>query len=198
MSSVQPARRCITGRSTHFGPVDQARSTREGPDLQLDRRTRSTSSYHCSTAGPDCRDGQLYRRQGGRLSGQAGAPSWAAQRRGRNRRAQLEGGGRRPDYRRRGCSPSPPPCLAADRRTPASLLLPTPPQREFEKRADPNDRHAQALLDEMRQHIKKVGCCMAPWRPPSCTAECLRGRLPGLTPASASPHASAVAARGDA
>ncbi|PRW57736.1 hypothetical protein C2E21_3641 [Chlorella sorokiniana] len=28
--------------------------------------------------------------------------------------------------------------------------------REFEKRADPNDRNAQALLDEMRQHIKKL------------------------------------------
>ena len=29
-------------------------------------------------------------------------------------------------------------------------------QREFEKRSDPNDRNAQALLEEMRQHIKKV------------------------------------------
>ncbi|KAL4436801.1 hypothetical protein ABPG75_003940 [Micractinium tetrahymenae] len=28
--------------------------------------------------------------------------------------------------------------------------------KEFEKRADPNDRNAQALLDEMRQHIKKL------------------------------------------
>lgn len=28
--------------------------------------------------------------------------------------------------------------------------------KEFEKRADPNDRGAQALLDEMRQHIKKL------------------------------------------
>lgn len=29
-------------------------------------------------------------------------------------------------------------------------------QKDFEKRVDPNDRNAQALLDEMRQHIKKV------------------------------------------
>lgn len=29
-------------------------------------------------------------------------------------------------------------------------------QKEFEKRADPNDKGAQALLEEMRQHIKKV------------------------------------------
>ncbi|KDD73521.1 hypothetical protein H632_c2093p0 [Helicosporidium sp. ATCC 50920] len=28
--------------------------------------------------------------------------------------------------------------------------------REFEKRADPNDRGAQALLDEMRKHVKKL------------------------------------------
>ncbi|KAI3425858.1 hypothetical protein D9Q98_007832 [Chlorella vulgaris] len=28
--------------------------------------------------------------------------------------------------------------------------------KEFEKRADPKDRNAQALLDEMRQHIKKA------------------------------------------
>lgn len=31
-----------------------------------------------------------------------------------------------------------------------------PLQKEFEKRADPNDRNAQALLEEMRQHIKKA------------------------------------------
>ena len=30
-------------------------------------------------------------------------------------------------------------------------------QREFEKRADPKDKNAQALLEEMRAHIKKVG-----------------------------------------
>lgn len=30
-------------------------------------------------------------------------------------------------------------------------------QKEFEKRTDPNDKNAQALLEEMRQHIKKVG-----------------------------------------
>lgn len=30
-------------------------------------------------------------------------------------------------------------------------------QREFEKRVDPNDKSAQALLEEMRQHVKKVG-----------------------------------------
>ena len=29
-------------------------------------------------------------------------------------------------------------------------------QKEFEKRVDPNDKNAQALLDEMKQHIKKV------------------------------------------
>jgi hypothetical protein len=29
-------------------------------------------------------------------------------------------------------------------------------QREFEKRVDPNDKSAQALLEEMRQHVKKV------------------------------------------
>lgn len=29
-------------------------------------------------------------------------------------------------------------------------------QKEFEKRVDPNDKTAQTLLDEMRQHIKKV------------------------------------------
>jgi hypothetical protein len=29
-------------------------------------------------------------------------------------------------------------------------------QREFEKRVDPNDKGAQALLEEMRQHVKKV------------------------------------------
>lgn len=29
-------------------------------------------------------------------------------------------------------------------------------QREFEKRVDPNDRNAQALLEEMRQHVKKA------------------------------------------
>lgn len=28
--------------------------------------------------------------------------------------------------------------------------------REFEKRADPNDKNAQALLDEMRTHLKKL------------------------------------------
>ena len=30
-------------------------------------------------------------------------------------------------------------------------------QREFEKRVNPKDREAQALLEEMRQHVKKVG-----------------------------------------
>lgn len=29
-------------------------------------------------------------------------------------------------------------------------------QKEFEKRTDPNDKNAQALLEEMRQHIKKA------------------------------------------
>jgi hypothetical protein len=29
-------------------------------------------------------------------------------------------------------------------------------QREFEKRVDPNDKNAQALLEEMRQHVKKL------------------------------------------
>lgn len=29
-------------------------------------------------------------------------------------------------------------------------------QREYEKRVDPNDKGAQALLEEMRQHVKKV------------------------------------------
>lgn len=29
-------------------------------------------------------------------------------------------------------------------------------QKDFEKRVDPNDKNAQTLLDEMRQHIKKV------------------------------------------
>ncbi|KAL6780997.1 hypothetical protein ACKKBG_A09345 [Auxenochlorella protothecoides x Auxenochlorella symbiontica] len=28
--------------------------------------------------------------------------------------------------------------------------------KEFEKRTDPNDKNAQALLEEMRQHIKKL------------------------------------------
>ena len=35
---------------------------------------------------------------------------------------------------------------------PKCLLL----QKEFEKRVDPNDKGAQALLEEMRQHVKKV------------------------------------------
>jgi hypothetical protein len=35
-------------------------------------------------------------------------------------------------------------------------------QKDFERRADPNDRNAQVLLDEMRQHIKKVGASRAP------------------------------------
>lgn len=36
--------------------------------------------------------------------------------------------------------------------------LPHPPlaQREFERRADPKDKNAQALLEEMRAHVKKV------------------------------------------
>lgn len=29
-------------------------------------------------------------------------------------------------------------------------------QREYEKRVDPNDKNAQALLEEMRQHVKKL------------------------------------------
>jgi len=29
-------------------------------------------------------------------------------------------------------------------------------QKDFEKRVDPNDKNAQTLLEEMRQHIKKV------------------------------------------
>jgi len=29
-------------------------------------------------------------------------------------------------------------------------------QKEFEKKVDPNDKTAQNLLEEMRQHIKKV------------------------------------------
>ena len=29
-------------------------------------------------------------------------------------------------------------------------------QKEFEKRVDPNDKGGQALLEEMRQHVKKV------------------------------------------
>ena len=29
-------------------------------------------------------------------------------------------------------------------------------QKEFERRVDPNDKNAQNLLDEMRQHIKKL------------------------------------------
>jgi len=33
-------------------------------------------------------------------------------------------------------------------------------QKEFEKRVDPNDKTAQTLLDEMRQHIKKVSLCL--------------------------------------
>ena len=35
-------------------------------------------------------------------------------------------------------------------------LMAFPVQKEFEKRVDPNDRGAQALLEEMRQHVKKV------------------------------------------
>ena len=35
-------------------------------------------------------------------------------------------------------------------------------QREYEKRVDPNDKNAQALLDEMRQHIKKA-CAPTGW-----------------------------------
>ena len=30
------------------------------------------------------------------------------------------------------------------------------PQKEFERRVDPNDKNAQNLLDEMRQHVKKL------------------------------------------
>lgn len=29
-------------------------------------------------------------------------------------------------------------------------------QKEFERRVDPNDKNAQNLLDEMRQHVKKL------------------------------------------
>ena len=36
-----------------------------------------------------------------------------------------------------------------------------PLQREFERRADPKDKNAQALLEEMRQHVKKVGAARA-------------------------------------
>lgn len=60
------------------------------------------------------------------------------------------------------CSPAPPP-------RPASDLL----QREYEKRVDPNDKNAQALLDEMRQHIKKAGA-LTGWGGAAAAA----GRLP--------------------
>lgn len=56
--------------------------------------------------------------------------------------------------------------LTADRHSP---WPPTLLQREFEKRADPNDRNAQALLDEMRQHIKKVHAPAAAPLPPTCS-----------------------------
>ncbi|MEO2193649.1 MAG: hypothetical protein ABGY24_14485 [bacterium] len=40
---------------------------------------------------------------------------------------------------------------------PPRLHTPTPPpQKEFERRVDPNDKNAQNLLDEMRQHVKKL------------------------------------------
>lgn len=32
-------------------------------------------------------------------------------------------------------------------------------QADFERQADPNDPQQQALLEEMRQHLKKVGSC---------------------------------------
>ncbi len=66
---------------------------------------------------------------------------------------------------------------------PSSLL-----QKEFEKRVDPNDRNAQALLDEMRQHIKKASSsslaagagCKRGWQGAPCgckgkMALCCRG-----------------------
>lgn len=41
-------------------------------------------------------------------------------------------------------------------RLPRSHPLLPPLQREYEKRVDPNDKGAQALLEEMKQHVKKV------------------------------------------
>lgn len=51
-------------------------------------------------------------------------------------------------------------------------------QREFERRANPNDKQAQALLDEMRQHIKKLEemRCAGPLRGSS-----LHGKRNGTT-----------------
>ena len=34
-------------------------------------------------------------------------------------------------------------------------------QADYQKRADPNDKQAQTLLDEMRAHIKKVSSILA-------------------------------------
>jgi hypothetical protein len=41
----------------------------------------------------------------------------------------------------------------ADSATPPA---PTPPQEQLERRADPNDKEQQALLEEMRAHLKKL------------------------------------------
>ncbi len=38
----------------------------------------------------------------------------------------------------------------------ACKWLPTLMQRDFEKKANPNDKQQAALLEEMRSHIKKV------------------------------------------
>lgn len=72
----------------------------------------------------------------------------------------------RPTARARRRATPPPPC-------PVPL-----PQREYERRADPNDRNAQALLEEMRQHIKKASASGGG----ACAAAAAAGVLPAGRP----------------
>lgn len=77
---------------------------------------------------------------------------------------------------------------------PCHLVL----QREFEKRADPNDRNAQALLEEMRQHVKKASGVPAR-RAARQEAQPLRTHFRrARPPATAAAVPSLPAARGDA
>ena len=184
------------GSARISGPVDLASGASRDPDRATPLLTLPAGGSRVEQQGGSSQapgNGDLRRRQGGGVRRQAGAAARAVPHRCQGAPGRREGGQR---------GPAPPPSRLLAFAAPAarrcrSAPSPLPcPQREFEKRADPNDRNAQALLDEMRQHIKKAGGAggtdarrpppLAARRPP---APCLSAPGPGRSGPPAHPRA---------
>ena len=85
---------------------------------------------------------------------------------------------------------APPPAHPSDRpRSHPSFLppppppVPPPPQEELQRKADPADKDQQEMLEEMRQHLKKVRgrnhCLPDAWVPPAIHVPGRGQGLPG-------------------